>query len=260
MEYSMKPEQPHLGDIEALNAHFAELGLVRRLKLAVTLGRSSILTTSLGLEDQVLTAAIALARLPVRIATLDTGRLFAETTQLIEDTEKRFHVAVERFLPDETAVARYVNTRGLDGFYESVEARHECCNIRKLEPLARALQGADVWITGLRRGQSENRSDVPFVEWDAKRNLFKINPLADWSVADLQAYAKWNRVPLNPLHERGYPSIGCEPCTRAIKPGEPERAGRWWWERDEKRECGLHVPDQTPLAQPVASAMAEQAA
>lgn len=257
----MKPEQPHLGDIAALNAHFAELGLVRRLKLAATLGRSTVFTTSLGLEDQVLTAAIAIARLPVRIATLDTERLFPETVQLIEDTEKRFHIEIERYRPDADTVEAYVEKRGLNGFYESVEARHECCGIRKLEPLARALQGADVWITGLRRGQSDNRSDVPFVEWDAKRNLFKINPLADWSVADLQAYAKWNRVPLNPLHERGYPSIGCEPCTRAIKPGEPERAGRWWWEQDEKRECGLHVPDQqTSPVQPANLPVADQAA
>jgi phosphoadenosine phosphosulfate reductase len=252
----MKPEIPKVGDIEALNAHFAELGLVRRLKLAVTLGRSAVLSTSLGLEDQVLTAAIAIARLPVRFATLDTGRLFPETLQLIEDTQNRFHITIERFQPVLAAVDTYVEKHGLNGFYESIEARHECCGIRKLEPLARALMGADVWITGLRRGQSENRSDVPFVAWDAERSLLKVNPLADWSASDLAAYAKWNRVPLNPLHDRGYPSIGCEPCTRAIKPGEPERAGRWWWEQDEKRECGLHVPERAASEMPAISEVA----
>ncbi len=237
-------------DAKELDAQLAELGLVRRLKLAASLGKSAVFTTSLGIEDQVLTAAIAMARLPIRIATLDTGRLFAETEALIGETERRFHVTIERYRPEPEAIDDYVSRRGLNGFYDSVEARHECCGIRKLEPLSRALHGADIWMTGLRRGQSDNRSSVPFAEWDSARNLLKINPLADWHVKDLSAYAKWNRVPLNPLHERGYPSIGCEPCTRAIKPGEPERAGRWWWEQSQTRECGLHVPEDAAQPQP----------
>ena len=233
--------QSRPADVAALNAEFAVLGLEWRLRLAVQLGRNAVFTTSLGLEDQVVTAAIAIARLQVRFATLDTGRLFAETDALIGETEKRFRIPIERFAPDGGRVAGYVETHGLNGFYDSVEARHACCGVRKLEPLGRALDGADVWITGLRRSQSDNRSAIDFVEWDSARALFKVNPIADWHVSRLDAYARWNRVPLNPLHARGYASIGCEPCTRAIKPGEPERAGRWWWEQDQTRECGLHV-------------------
>ncbi len=233
--------QRHPSDISALNETFASLGLERRLRLATQLGKRTVFTTSLGIEDQVVTAAIAIARLPVDFATLDTGRLFAETDALIADTEKRFHIAIERFKPDDDRVADYAAQYGLNGFYESVEARHACCGVRKMEPLARALRGADVWITGLRRGQSDNRSTIDFVEWDEARALFKVNPIADWHEGRLDAYARWNRVPLNPLHAHGYPSIGCEPCTRAVKPGEPARAGRWWWEQDQTRECGLHV-------------------
>lgn len=236
---------PHIANPADLNARFASLGLARRLKLAAGLGHAPVFSTSLGIEDQVVTAAIAIARLPFRFATLDTGRLFAETEALIGETEQRYRIAIHRYKPDDAAVDAYTASRGLNGFYDSIEARHGCCAIRKLEPLARALDGADVWITGLRRGQSHNRSDVPFVEWDAARGLFKVNPIADWHAKDLAAYAKWNRVPLNPLHARGYPSIGCEPCTRAVRPGEGERAGRWWWEADQRRECGLHVGDNT---------------
>ncbi len=248
----------HVAD---LDTELAGIGLLRRLKLAASIGQSAVFTTSLGIEDQVLTAAIAGARLPVRFATLDTGRLFPETVALIAETEKRYGIAIERFLPEPGAVDAYGERRGLNGFYDSVEARHECCAIRKLEPLGKALEGADVWITGLRRDQSDGRSLIPFAEWDSARNLIKINPLADWHIKDLTAYAKWNRVPLNPLHERGYASIGCEPCTRAIKPGEPERAGRWWWEQDGKRECGLHAPEQGAgvVAKPLAAAAGKAA-
>ncbi len=219
----------------------AALDLEGRLRLIAETGRPTVFTTSLGIEDQVLTGVIAMARLPIRIITLDTGRLFDETLQLIEDTEARFGIAIERYRPRQEAVEAYVAEHGRNGFYESVEARHACCHIRKLEPLAQALEGAAYWITGLRRGQSGNRAATPFSEEDKTRHLTKINPLADWSIEDIRAFAERHGVPLNPLHERGYPSIGCAPCTRAIKPGEPERAGRWWWENDAKRECGLHV-------------------
>ncbi|TPW30566.1 phosphoadenylyl-sulfate reductase [Martelella alba] len=226
---------------ETLNDQLAALALEERLALVAGLGGDAVFTTSLGFEDQVITAAIALNGLDIRVATLDTGRLFAETSALICETETRFGITIERFHPEVAAVTDYVSRYGRNGFYDSVEARHACCLIRKLAPLAQALKGAGFWITGLRRSQSGNRASTPFAEYDAERNLIKINPLADWSIEEVKTYVADNAIPTNPLHERGYPSIGCEPCTRAIKPGEPERAGRWWWENDAKRECGLHV-------------------
>lgn len=230
------------GQAAQLDRQLAELDLTARLALAARLG-NAVFTTSLGIEDQVITAAIGLARLPIQVSTLETGRLFAQTVALIAETEERFDITIERFTPEQDDIDAYASQYGMNGFYESVEARHACCHVRKLKPLARALEGAEIWITGLRRSQSGNRATTPFAEYDAERNLLKINPLADWSLDQINAYVEHEAVPVNPLHARGYPSIGCEPCTRAIKPGEPERAGRWWWENDEKRECGLHVAD-----------------
>ncbi|OLP45587.1 phosphoadenylyl-sulfate reductase [Rhizobium oryziradicis] len=226
-----------------LDAALAELDLVDRLRLVEELGGRAVFTTSLGIEDQVITAAIGLSNVAIHVATLETGRLFKETLDLITETEERFDVTITRYHPEQDDIDAYAAKYGLNGFYESVEARHACCHVRKLVPLAKALEGATVWITGLRRSQSGNRAATPFAEYDAERNLIKVNPLADWSLDDINAYVSAEAVPINPLHARGYPSIGCEPCTRAIKPGEPERAGRWWWENDEKRECGLHVPE-----------------
>ena len=225
-----------------LDAQFETLDLAARLSLAAEFGRA-VFTTSLGIEDQVISAVIGLNHLAIEVATLETGRLFPETLALIGETEERFGVGIRRFSPDPGEVDAYAAQYGLNGFYESVEARHACCHVRKLVPLARALEGAAVWVTGLRRSQSGNRAATPFAEYDADRGLIKVNPLADWSLDQIDAYVERHAVPTNPLHRRGYPSIGCEPCTRAIKPGEPERAGRWWWENDEKRECGLHVPE-----------------
>ena len=234
---------PRLAELAAsLDVQFEKLDLAGRLALTATLGRA-VFTTSLGIEDQVITAAIGLDRLDIEVATLETGRLFPETLALIDETEDRFGVEIRRFMPEKADVDAYAAQYGLNGFYESVEARHACCHVRKLKPLARALEGAVVWVTGLRRSQSGNRASTPFAEYDAERGLLKVNPLADWSLDQINAYVEQQAVPTNPLHKRGYPSIGCEPCTRAIKPGEPERAGRWWWENDEKRECGLHVPE-----------------
>jgi len=234
---------PRLAELAAtLDVQFEKLDLAGRLALAATLGRA-VFTTSLGIEDQVITAAIGLDRLDIEVATLETGRLFPETLALIDETEDRFDIEIRRFMPEKADVDAYAAQYGLNGFYESVEARHACCHVRKLKPLARALEGAVVWVTGLRRSQSGNRASTPFAEYDAERGLLKVNPLADWSLDQINAYVEKQAVPTNPLHKRGYPSIGCEPCTRAIKPGEPERAGRWWWENDEKRECGLHVPE-----------------
>ncbi|NTJ41559.1 phosphoadenylyl-sulfate reductase [Agrobacterium larrymoorei] len=231
-------------DIASLDAELAGLGLAERLALVAGLGARTVFTTSLGIEDQVITAAIGTHRLPIDVATLETGRLFPETVKLIAETEERYGIDIKRFYPEQDDIDAYAAKYGLNGFYDSVEARHACCHVRKLVPLAKALEGAGFWITGLRRGQSGNRAMTPFAEYDADRNLIKINPLADWDIDTIKAHVTVENIPVNPLHARGYPSIGCEPCTRAIKPGEPERAGRWWWENDEKRECGLHVADQ----------------
>jgi phosphoadenosine phosphosulfate reductase len=233
-----------------LDSQLAELDLSARLRLVSSLEGLAVFTTSLGIEDQVITAAIGLNGLPVEVSTLETGRLFKETVDLIAETEERFGIAIKRFHPKPDDIDAYAAKYGLNGFYESVEARHACCHVRKLIPLAEALSGARFWITGLRRSQSGNRATTPFAEYDAERDLIKVNPLADWSLDDINAYVEAESVPTNPLHKRGYPSIGCEPCTRAIKPGEPERAGRWWWENDEKRECGLHVPEAAASAIP----------
>lgn len=228
---------------DALDRQLADLDLSQRLALIAGLSGRAVFTTSLGIEDQVITAAIGLARLPITVSTLETGRLFKETFDLIAETEERFGMVIERHVPEQADIDAYAAKYGMNGFYDSVEARHACCHVRKLKPLARALDGASIWVTGLRRGQSGNRASTPFAEYDAERDLIKVNPLADWSIEDINAYVEREAVPTNPLHKRGYPSIGCEPCTRAIKPGEPERAGRWWWENDEKRECGLHVAE-----------------
>lgn len=224
----------------ALAADLAALPLEARIARIAELG-TAVFTTSLGLEDQVLTSLIAATGAKLRIATLDTGRLFAETEALIAETNAHYGLSIEVFKPWKEEVDGFVALYGMNGFYDSVEARHACCHARKLQPLGRALAGAEIWVTGLRRGQSGNRANAPLAEWDADRSLLKVNPLADQTLETLKARAASDNVPVNPLHAKGYPSIGCEPCTRAIKPGEPERAGRWWWEQDERRECGLHL-------------------
>lgn len=241
------------GTAQALNDKLANLDLAERLSLVAELSGRAVFTTSLGIEDQVITAAIGTDRLDIDVVTLETGRLFKETVDLIEETEGQYGITITRYVPAQDDIDAYAAKYGLNGFYESVEARHACCGVRKLKPLARALEGASFWITGLRRGQSGNRADTAFAEFDAERNLIKINPLADWDIDRIKAYVADHAVPINPMHARGYPSIGCEPCTRAIKPGEPERAGRWWWENDEKRECGLHVAEATTIPAPSAA-------
>lgn len=233
---------PYQDRLNALSARLPGLDLSGRLSAIVEkLGPLPVFTTSLGIEDQVITAAIAEAKLPIRIVTLRTGRLFPETVDLIERTEARYGIGIIDCKYDLADEAAFVETYGLNGFYESLGARHACCWFRKMKPLAAALKGADTWITGLRQGQSASRAATQFAEYDAVRNLIKVNPLADWDLDRVKAFVRARDVPINPLHARGYPSIGCEPCTRAIRPGEPERAGRWWWETDHQRECGLHV-------------------
>ena len=198
------------------------------------------LSSSLSIEDQTLTDIIVTQDKNTRIFTLDTGRLFPETYQLIEKTNMTYGIKIEVFFPDYHEVQRMVREEGINLFYNSVESRHRCCQIRKLEPLKRASQGLDVWICGLRREQSITRQDMQVVEWDEMHQLIKVNPLISWTEQQVWDYIKMHSVPYNKLHDRGYPSIGCEPCTRAVQPGEDVRSGRWWWESPDHRECGLH--------------------
>ncbi len=200
---------------------------------------TTVFSSSLGQEDQVLTDVIVKQQLPVRIFTLDTGRLFNETYELLERTNARYKINIQVYFPEAADVEKYVNTKGVNAFYESVENRKECCYIRKVKPLNRALKGADIWITGLRSEQSDNRKDMSILEWDETRNLYKFNPLIHRSYQQMLDYIKEHNVPYNPLHDKGYISIGCAPCTRAVGPGEDHRSGRWWWETSQK-ECGLH--------------------
>lgn len=202
-----------------------------------------VFTTSFGLEDQLLTHLIVEAGLDTEVAfvTLETGRLFPEVHDLWAETERRYGIAIQAFVPDAPSVEALVAEQGVNGFRASPEARKRCCFLRKLAPLERALAGASGWITGLRADQSQARATVEPFEPDPVRGLTKINPLCDWSREEALAAAEAFGVPLNPLHARGFASIGCAPCTRAIAPGEPERAGRWWWEQDAAKECGLHV-------------------
>lgn len=227
-------------DLAAFNAQFAAMNAEERLKHIYTLTTGKVVfSTSFGSEDQVLTHLIASTSLPVSLFTLDTGRLFQETYDVFERTRARYQLPIAVYFPGAQQVEAFVNENGINSFYTSVEQRKACCKIRKVEPLKRALQGAAVWITGLRAGQSESRENLPFLEWDEAHQLLKFNPLLDWSLAQLEAYIAEHRIPLNSLHAKGFPSIGCAPCTRAIEPGEDIRAGRWWWENS-KKECGLH--------------------
>ena len=218
------------------------LPLSERLVQIATLfqGQKLVFSTSFGQEDQAITYAIASQKLPIEIFTLDTGRQFQESYELIDLTVKKLGFNLKTYFPQTTAVEKLVETKGFNSFYSSVENRKECCFIRKIEPLNRALQGANVWITGLRAEQSENRADMPMIEWDAQKNLFKINPLIDWTFETLEKFLTEHKIPQNPLHKKGFISIGCAPCTRAIAAGEHPRAGRWWWENSQK-ECGLHA-------------------
>jgi phosphoadenosine phosphosulfate reductase len=197
-------------------------------------------STSLGAEDQAITQMIAKFDKTADIFTLDTGRLFPETYDLIDLTSKKYDLKVRVMFPDASRVEEMVNEKGINLFYDSIENRKLCCHIRKIEPLKRAFAGLDAWICGLRREQSITRKDVRLVEWDENNGLIKVNPLIEWTETELWDYIKANQIPYNKLHDTGFPSIGCQPCTRAILPGEDVRAGRWWWENPETRECGLH--------------------
>jgi phosphoadenosine phosphosulfate reductase len=205
-----------------------------------------VFSTSLGLEDQAILHAVAEVGAKIEIFTLDTGRLFPETIETIERSERRYGLRICVVTPEANDVQTLVARDGVMGFRLSVEARKACCDVRKVRPLKRALAGAGSWITGLRRGQSAGRGTVAFAAWDAEHNLVKINPLADWPLDRLEAYIAAHDIPVNPLHAQGFPSVGCQPCTRAIRPGEDVRAGRWWWENEDGKECGLHANPARP--------------
>ena len=195
----------------------------------------------LAVEDMVITDVIAREQLNIGVFTLDTGLLHQETLDLLDNLAKTYpYLHITRFHPITSNAARYVAENGKFAFYESIELRRECCNIRKIEPLNRALQGADAWLTGQRREQSATRTALPFAEQDQSRGIDKYNPIFDWSETDVWAYILANNVPYNDLYHQGFPSIGCEPCTRQVKQGEDIRAGRWWWESKDSKECGLH--------------------
>ncbi len=219
----------------------ATASLIERIALAAWAvdGRVTF-STSLGIEDQAVLHGVAMSGAEIDVFTLETGRHFPETLDTLEASVLQLGVPIRIVAPEAAGLEHLVARDGINGFRASVDARKACCDVRKVQPLRRALAGAAGWMTGLRRGQSNGRADVPFASFDADFGLIKINPIADWSLADLEAYIATHAIPVNPLHAQGYPSIGCQPCTRAILPGEDIRAGRWWWENLDGKECGLH--------------------
>lgn len=203
-------------------------------------GRRIALASSMGLEDQVITDMLVRINRKARIFTIDTGRLFPETYNLIDKTNQRYGINIELYFPNYSSVEKYVAENGVNAFYESQDKRKSCCRVRKIEPLLRALSTLDVWICGLRNQQSVTRTATRLVEWDEANRLIKVNPLVHWTEKEVWKYIHENTVPFNILHKKGFPSIGCQPCTRAVAPGEDIRSGRWWWEDPNHKECGLH--------------------
>ena len=228
---------------QTLADQFAALDLLERLVAARReISGTVVFTTSFGIEDRAITHAIFAQDLAIDVVTLDTGRLFPDTYQLWAETERRYGRRIPAFSPDHRSVETWIAQHGIDGFRASVAARHGCCHARKVEPLGRALAGAAAWITGLRAAQSCDRAAAPYAAIEPAYGLLKLNPVIDWTRERVSAFVRDHDVPTNALHDRGFPSIGCAPCTRAVAPGEDERAGRWWWEHEEKKECGLHRP------------------
>jgi phosphoadenosine phosphosulfate reductase len=223
------------GLIDGLSIGEALAALAARFPQQVTF------STSFSIEDQVIAHHILSAGLPVSIFTLDTGRLFPETYSVWSSTNEKYSARIQAYYPDRHLLERFLNEKGPNAFYESVANRKECCHIRKVEPLKRALKGQAVWVTGLRAEHSPERKDHRILEWDEGNQVLKYNPLLHWDTTTVRQYIHQHNVPYNPLHDRGFVSIGCQPCTRAIKPGEEFRAGRWWWEDNSKKECGLHA-------------------
>ncbi len=229
-------------ELKALQAELEGKNTRQVLKrIAELFGRDAVFASSLGAEDQVLTDLIVRDKLNIPIITLDTGRLFEETLDLIAATEAHYGIKIEVYTPDTAELEALVNTHGVNCFRKSLELRKKCCAVRKIAPLKRALAGKKLWICGLRRDQSVTRAEIELLEDDPANGLWRLNPLADWSEERVWDYIKAREVPYNVLHDRGFPSIGCASCTRAVKRTEDVRAGRWYWERPEHRECGLHV-------------------
>ena len=229
-------------EIDSLNNKLLDASAEQIVQTMVDLFKDDIrLASSLGLEDQVLTHMVLNARPSTPIFILDTGRLNQETYEVMQRTMSTYKMTYEVYFPKSESVESMISKKGPNSFYDSIENRKECCNIRKVEPLSRALSECKAWFTGLRRAQSITRQQLPVVEWDSDHNIVKVNPLAMWSQTDVTDYISAHSIPYNVLHDKGFPSIGCEPCTRAIEPGDDIRSGRWWWETPDQKECGLHV-------------------
>jgi phosphoadenosine phosphosulfate reductase len=223
------------GEIQSLSQEDALLLLAQRYS------GSAVFSTSFSTEDQVITHLIAQQQLPVTVFTLDTGRLFPETYSVWSRTLEFYGIGITAYYPDTNAIETFVQEKGPNAFYESIELRQNCCRIRKVEPLKRALAGKKLWITGLRREHSPERKNLNVLEWDAAKRILKYHPLLEWTTAAVKDFVNKNAIPYNPLHDKGFVSIGCAPCTRAAREGEDLRAGRWWWEDTSKKECGLHT-------------------
>jgi phosphoadenosine phosphosulfate reductase len=227
--------------IQQLNEQFSHLPAQEILEYFLNAYKGKIaLSSSFGAEDQVLTHMILTIDKTAKIFTLDTGRLPYETYSVMDNTNLKYGIKVDVYFPEAKEVEELYKTQGINGFYESIENRKRCCFVRKIQPLQRALKGLEVWITGLRASQSVTREQMQLVEYDEANGVIKLNPLLAWSEQNVWDFIKENKVPYNKLHDQGYPSIGCAPCTRAVKEGEDIRSGRWWWENPEHKECGLH--------------------
>jgi phosphoadenosine phosphosulfate reductase len=246
-QQSPHPTPPDPQALAAVGERLAGTFVGRSLEERLAAARAAIpgrlvFTTSFGLEDQAISHAIFAQDLAIEVVTFDTGRLFPETHQVWAETEQHYGRRIQALVPERRGVEAWVAEYGINGFRSSVEARLACCGLRKVEPLGRALTGAAGWVTGVRAEQSAERAMMSFAAIDAQRHLLKLNPLLDWTRDRVSNFVRDHHVPYNSLHDRGFLSVGCAPCTRALAPGEPERAGRWWWEQEEKKECGLHTP------------------
>jgi phosphoadenosine phosphosulfate reductase len=232
----------HTVDQSALLSLLNKEDVSGNLKLLANLYPGTItFSTSFSSEDQVISHIVFSEKIPIEVFTLDTGRLFPETYSTWSRTVEKYGQPITAYYPDATALTDFISSRGPNSFYESVENRQQCCHIRKVAPLQKALQGMQVWVTGIRSAHSPGREDMPLIEWDKVNNIIKYHPLLHWDNGSVTDFIQQNQVPYNPLNEKGFVSIGCAPCTRAIQPGEDFRAGRWWWEDNSKKECGLHV-------------------
>jgi len=228
-------------DVEGLNAQLVDKSAQEIIAFFIdNMGDKITFGSSMGAEDQVITQMLSANGKAFNIFTLDTARLFPETYDLIDLTNKKYGIKITPFFPQYKEVEKMVDQYGINLFYDSIDNRHLCCQIRKLNPLKRALKNREAWFTGLRRAQSVTRVDMQIVEWDENSGMLKVNPLIEWSEKQVWDYIEEYKIPFSPLHKKGYPSIGCQPCTRAIMDGEDLRAGRWWWENPDSRECGLH--------------------